>query len=793
MPSAFEHQKQQALIEQLGASGDTAASSEAQGLQALYHDREMAGLSDDVYASARHAGHAPVGWTRVSEDPELLDEYAASLHMTAKGLMDRLQPDISGFRAEIYIPDANILGPGYTPALAFKGSSGQVMTSHGLRDTTREDFLANNFPQSIGLETDYYDRAMTLALSLQQQGFAFEITGHSLSGGMAAAASAVTGNPATTFNAAGLNPETVRRFGAQNGVPVLSPRQLETSVVSYQVQGELLTDGVQGNVDRMDVLQRLELGGVLKEASQLLTSLPQGRELLARQLVDGIPMEQQATVRAFVERLANGHTDQMLRELPLSAGRVQILTPMTRQNPDDPTSALVARETTLTLSQVTVLAAPVLETVRVAALGAQLGEHGGQVLAGGGQLAHQTLHGYGDSWRVGYDLAGRGSRAITHAEAAVGLVVEQVAGDVAAGSVGISAEIQARLALGIGRTQEFAASLDAGLLRGAARALPAGAEAWLNARAGEFEHAGAAADHQGEVAAASMRQQGQSDAAAIHALSAAMQRTTADNARQVGAFQYQALASTGQIVASGFDATGHYVDGATHDAPAVGAAGGALVGTMMATGLELNAANYPRIVGAVVGASQVGAAGTEAFDRHRMHATVIPSMDSRVEQAERHAQQTLQHLLPNSGSPAKSEHELDMAHELNRTPSSAASARDRYPDTGHPQHPLYEKLKQVMPPQTSEARLTQTTAACHRAGLDHPGQLEQIHISGKAVVVLGNAPGGHVSVDLTSRPPSVEQTMQQVQAFDLQQASLHARIQQQQHGPMLGSSAAAGR
>lgn len=91
--------------------------------------------------------------------------------------------------------------------------------------------------------------------------------------------------------------------------------------------------------------------------------------------------------------------------------------------------------------------------------------------------------------------------------------------------------------------------------------------------------------------------------------------------------------------------------------------------------------------------------------------------------------------------------------------SSHMSPMGSFKHADHPQHALYEKLKEVMPPQTSEARLTQATAACHMAGLDHPGQLEQIHISGKAVVILGNAPGGHVSVDLTTRPPSVAQTM----------------------------------
>ncbi|AJQ87255.1 hypothetical protein ACQR5V_16765 [Xanthomonas oryzae pv. oryzicola] len=73
-----------------------------------------------------------------------------SLQLNLKNdqIRDFLKPDNSGFRAEIYLPDPAVLGPGYKPTIAFKGSAGQVLTPHGLRDTTSEDFIANNFPQS---------------------------------------------------------------------------------------------------------------------------------------------------------------------------------------------------------------------------------------------------------------------------------------------------------------------------------------------------------------------------------------------------------------------------------------------------------------------------------------------------------------------------------------------------------------------------------------------------------------------------------------------------------------------
>lgn len=125
--------------------------------------------------------------------------------------------------------------------------------------------------------------------------------------------------------------------------------------------------------------------------------------------------------------------------------------------------------------------------------------------------------------------------------------------------------------------------------------------------------------------------------------------------------------------------------------------------------------------------------------------------------------------------------------------SSEISTTGAFRQADHPQHALHETLRSLLPPQTSEARLTQATAACHMVGLDRAGQLEQIHISGKAVVILGNAAAGHVSVDLTKRPPSIEQTMQQVQAFDLQQAQLQAQLHRQHNGAVPDGSPAAAR
>ncbi|WDM78691.1 hypothetical protein K6979_16385 [Xanthomonas cucurbitae] len=165
MSTLADHQHQRTVLEQLRTSSDPIARQHAEELQPLYHDREMAGLADDVYDSARGEGQPGAGWIRASEHLDKLREYAPQLNMTDDQIRDLLKPDSSGFRAEIYLPDPAILGPGYKPTVAYKGSAGEVLTPDRLRPTGSEDFVANNFPQSVGLRTYCYDRAMNHATS----------------------------------------------------------------------------------------------------------------------------------------------------------------------------------------------------------------------------------------------------------------------------------------------------------------------------------------------------------------------------------------------------------------------------------------------------------------------------------------------------------------------------------------------------------------------------------------------------------------------------------------------------
>ena len=221
-----------------GGPGAAVASAELERRAEGYHAREMHRLASDVYGvdtgfrnedGTRIA--APEGWTRaVGVDVSTPEGRAAANERLAPyGLtVADLNPQgDNGFRAELYLPDRAVLGEGAVPVLSFKGTT----------PTSAEDW-ATNLAQGVGAETEYYNRAMIAAdrLDLETDG-RFEITGHSLGGGMASAAAAVTGAQATTFNAAGLHDDTAARFLEGRGI---APVDAMDTTTAYVVKGELL-------------------------------------------------------------------------------------------------------------------------------------------------------------------------------------------------------------------------------------------------------------------------------------------------------------------------------------------------------------------------------------------------------------------------------------------------------------------------------------------------------------------------------------------------------------------------
>ncbi|MGV8959979.1 MAG: hypothetical protein ACOH1V_06280 [Stenotrophomonas sp.] len=317
-------QQQNLLVQQLRAIGN---DNEAGRLQETYHAREMSGLAADVYQSAKHTGEPPEGWTRGSRDPDALR--AAGINMSDEEMRDLLEPPQSGFRAEIYIPDKCVFGEDAKPVVVYKGSTGEIvdpLAPGGRRESGGEDFL-NNGQQCIGMRSDYYDRAMLLATRLNAETRGrFEIAGHSLGGGMASAASAVTGARATTFNAAGLHPDTPARFAKDNGLPTFNPQQ---TVHTYQTSGEVLND-VQNGMQRLTAQHRHAYGLLANEASLMLRE-PMMQAKFTEKMREMLPPGAQTAAAQFVEQLATKPGYEALRNIPVAAGRMEIVL-----DPQDP-------------------------------------------------------------------------------------------------------------------------------------------------------------------------------------------------------------------------------------------------------------------------------------------------------------------------------------------------------------------------------------------------------------------------------------------------------------------------
>lgn len=192
----------------------------------------MGRLSEASYDenSYGECGKTPCGYKKVDpKDMSLTDEH--------------LSDPSSGFHSAIYED----------------GDGNKVVAFRGTEMTSLKDWKTNG-AQGSGMETDQYNSAMKLANDIKDSegGGDVRFTGHSLGGGLASSANAVTGNKTTTFNAAGLHPNTSR-----NGPISVSPEMAEANagnIDAYYNEHDIL-NGMQDN--RHWLLGGLTVGAAL--------------------------------------------------------------------------------------------------------------------------------------------------------------------------------------------------------------------------------------------------------------------------------------------------------------------------------------------------------------------------------------------------------------------------------------------------------------------------------------------------------------------------------------------------
>lgn len=196
-------------------------------------------VNDQLFAMMANGAYAPdspeyaqaleaAGWSRLeagADGNSLVDAQGNRIAIDPGLLSD----DRSGFHAEIYQhQDGHYV-------VAYRGSE------VGTERSQLMDWV-NNAQQGLGMDATQYSAAVELAKRAEHvlgEGNV-ALTGHSLGGGLASAASLATGAPAVTFNASGLSNQTLESLG-------FNPNEARASVADegqvrrYAVNGDPLT------------------------------------------------------------------------------------------------------------------------------------------------------------------------------------------------------------------------------------------------------------------------------------------------------------------------------------------------------------------------------------------------------------------------------------------------------------------------------------------------------------------------------------------------------------------------
>jgi hypothetical protein len=206
---------------------------------------ERVRLANDAYNVGQ--GEPPEGWERVSgEELKELGLEADSFPQLKHNFRPSEYND--GYYSELYKMKAEVFSE-ERYVLAFRGTQ-------GIKDG-RADLL-----QAFGDETEQYTRSIKTAQKLKKiLGDNFDITGHSMGGGMATAAGIITSSPTYAIDPAGVHPATLERFGG-GYTRDLADKYVE----NYVAEGEIL-DSVQQSNTQFAVLGGISAvtpaGGVL--------------------------------------------------------------------------------------------------------------------------------------------------------------------------------------------------------------------------------------------------------------------------------------------------------------------------------------------------------------------------------------------------------------------------------------------------------------------------------------------------------------------------------------------------
>jgi hypothetical protein len=587
-------------------------------------------LASDVYHSAAHEPASPgLGWIRVSEHPELLRK-RLGVEWTDQQIEDYLQPMHSDFRAEIYLPDPCVYGPDVLPVIAIKGSNGLIAVPDGkggisYRESALEDWIDNG-RQGIGLESNHADRAMTLASDFQRDYHRpFESVGHSKGGVGCSAAATLTGTRGYVFNSAGLHPNTVQRYAAQNHMKVAGDNGL---IHSYYVEGEVLRDTQQGIHD-MGWLTRLQVGATARQLAEL-GQMKDVRALAQNELAKALPYDpkMQADALQFVDYLGSHSGAELLKGVPLAAGEQQIkLTARSR----DAQGQWVDRPAAPSLTQVGDEASPLMQVISGGLLGATLGRHAGDSVALGGQIAGDDIQWAGRSAQQGVEIFGYVLNEQVQGPGRLVAGAMHYGGAAAADMRMVYGQAEFLVEEGKGRVAQWSHAMSDAIQRAESH-LPF--LQGLKQVAEDDDRATVAyVDRRHEAATQALRDAGQ-DAGAIRGLADTQAEAMRKAAAATGQAVQRSAEHVGRAIGEGSREAGAAVRNIAGYAPEAGAAAGAAFGAFGVAAGEVAIDPIGVAVKTRYVADNAAAAASEAVSRHGVEGVILPSLDARTREME---------------------------------------------------------------------------------------------------------------------------------------------------------------
>ncbi|MBR3987294.1 MAG: hypothetical protein IKK04_09070 [Bacteroidales bacterium] len=236
---------------------------------------EMAVLSENCYGDSKHEYLANTNYREVGT----IDFLEGDPMRSFSAVIDECNKSL-GFHAELYY---NTVTGEY--AVALEGSNMHPIGD--LREylsnwknvvSNRMDFIADwgaNVKQGLGGIPEQYVLAYIIAKSLPE-GVKVNFTGHSLGGGLASVAGAVSGAPTYTYNPEGVNNNIIDAFGIREKVEAR-----DYNIKVYQANNDLLTsvqegvlkDAVLGVVKTIDPVGGIFLSQQAKKGNAISSAI----------------------------------------------------------------------------------------------------------------------------------------------------------------------------------------------------------------------------------------------------------------------------------------------------------------------------------------------------------------------------------------------------------------------------------------------------------------------------------------------------------------------------------------